>query len=380
MIYVQGFFPEGPAYYHRLIARELRRYGELHDIEVVAGEAGSAGGEPGISSAFNLTARDATGEVTTTYEFLLWDDIIRVSTGQGWGSLIPQATATVFSHVVEGALWRFGRTNWRFLLAWLYPYIVFITPFWALPLAGWCGWKAVTGQPWLAVPALLLLLGAGALVRFASGNYGWTLACDWVFGRDVAKGRAPQLDARLDAFARRLVDIVGVSTADEIVVVAHSFGACLAPMILARALDHEPKLGTIGPPLSLLTTGDVFGQVGYQCGPGAETYRNAVAKLAVQPDIPWMLAYSRKDIFNFIDADPIQALGLQLKGVRQWPVMVHARFRDMMPTGEYNRFRWRFFRVHAQFILASRIANAPYDYLAIVMGRRFFAERFKLKR
>lgn len=379
VFYIQGFFPEGPSYYHRIFSRELRRYGELHGLAYEAGAAGAAGGIPEVSSAFAMKVHDADGEVATTYEFLLWDDFIRAMTGQGWGRLIPQAASTLASHLGEGVLWRFAATNWRFLLAWIYPYVAFLTPLWAVPLAGWLFWKAFHGMAWLVLPGLLLLAGAGMLVRFASGNYGWTLAWDWVFGRDLAKGRVPLLEARLDAFARRLVEVARAGGADEVLVVAHSFGACLAPMVLSRALDIEPALGRIGSPVALLTCGDVFGQVGYQQGSGAEAYRQAVARLAVQDDIPWVLAHSRKDIFNFMSADPIRKLRLTLTGPRRWPVMFHARFRDMMPKGEYRRFRWRFFRVHAQFILAARVAHAPYDYFELVMGRRRFAAYFKLK-
>ncbi len=51
---------------------------------------------------------------------------------------------------------------------------------------------------------------------------------DWVFSWDYLHGRRPDMEARLDQFARQLVTSARDTQFDEIVVVGHSLGATMA--------------------------------------------------------------------------------------------------------------------------------------------------------
>jgi hypothetical protein len=46
---------------------------------------------------------------------------------------------------------------------------------------------------------------------------------------------------------------------------------------------------------------------------------------------------------------------------------VPVRFRDIIKPENYNRFRWKFFRVHFQFVMANERPH-PYDFFMIVCG------------
>ena len=43
------------------------------------------------------------------------------------------------------------------------------------------------------------------------------------------------------------------------------------------------------------------------------------------------------------------------------------RFRDIIRPEHYEKFRWQFFRVHFQFVMANELPNA-YDFFMIVCG------------
>src|SRR5262249_21799591 len=43
------------------------------------------------------------------------------------------------------------------------------------------------------------------------------------------------------------------------------------------------------------------------------------------------------------------------------------RFRKIIRPEHYNRFRWQFFRVHFQFVMASEVPHA-HDFFMIVCG------------
>ena len=58
---------------------------------------------------------------------------------------------------------------------------------------------------------------------------------------------------------------------------------------------------------------------------------------------------------NFFDFDPIKSHGIDVGPARRNPTIVPIRFRDMILPENYDRFRWQFFRVHFQFVMANEV-------------------------
>jgi hypothetical protein len=89
--------------------------------------------------------------------------------------------------------------------------------------------------------------------------------------------------------------------------------------------------------------------------------------LAVEPSIDWIDCQSRKDVMNFFPFDPIAGHGIDAGPARRNPTIVPVRFREIIRPEHYNRFRWKFFRVHFQFVMANERPHA-YDFFMIVCG------------
>jgi len=53
---------------------------------------------------------------------------------------------------------------------------------------------------------------------------------------------------------------------------------------------------------------------------------------------------------------------------------VSVRFREIIKPEHYNLFRWKFFRVHFQFVMANERPHA-YDFFMIVCGPIPLSER-----
>ncbi len=53
------------------------------------------------------------------------------------------------------------------------------------------------------------------------------------------------------------------------------------------------------------------------------------------------------------------------------------RFREIIKPENYNLFRWKFFRVHFQFVMANERPHA-YDFFMIVCGPIPLSERVAL--
>ncbi len=188
---------------------------------------------------------------------------------------------------------------------------------------------------------------------------------DTVSTRQFAQRRRPDWDERLDIFAGYLVEAAQAAAVDEIVVVGHSSGSFLAIDVVARALELDPDLGRHGPGISILTVGANLPIVGFN--PEAGWFRERLRRVAMERDVRWVEYQSRKDIMNFYPFDPIAGHGLDLGAERRNPTVIPVTFRDIIKPESYPAFRWRFFRVHFQFVLANE-RPAAYDYFMIVCG------------
>src|SRR5262249_15037075 len=185
-----------------------------------------------------------------------------------------------------------------------------------------------TGAVWVALFALLRPLSdRSVLLRVANG---------WPVMRDFARGRPSGYDRPVDAFAQRLVAASRAGEADEILIIGHSAGGLTAPIVTTRALDIDPDLGRQGAPVTLVTVGSLL--PAFALHPAAERMREAVRRLAVEPDVRWVDCQARKDIMNFWDFDPVAGVGVEVP-TRANPIVWPVRLRDMLTDAAYDRVR-----------------------------------------
>jgi hypothetical protein len=99
----------------------------------------------------------------------------------------------------------------------------------------------------------------------------------------------------------------------------------------------------------------------------SKDFRDHLRLLAIEPSIHWIDCQSRKDVMNFYPFDPVAGHGIDVGGSRRNPTIVSVRFRDTIKAEHYNVFRWKFFRVHFQFVMANEQPHA-YDFFMMVCG------------
>jgi pimeloyl-ACP methyl ester carboxylesterase len=218
--------------------------------------------------------------------------------------------------------------------------------------------------------AAMVGLGAAALIfasirRLANKLLVIQVANSWVFNRAYAHGRPSCFDAAIEAAARRLVAVAGAADTDEVLLIGHSSGAGMAPLVLARALELDPNLGRHGPRIVLLTLGSLLPC--YALHPRAQRARRAVERLAIEATVVWIDAQARQDFSNFWNFDCVTGLGLNLPAERRNPHLWRVRFRDMLSEEIFERVRWSLFRMHFQFIMGGN-RRAPYDFFMNVCG------------
>ena len=181
--------------------------------------------------------------------------------------------------LVNGALWGYLRTNWRYAGFFLYPYLL-ITLFAALAAMGGIATASLTGSG-LAGIVVATGLFAGLLQWPGRRVFLNHLLDDWIFARDYIRREHPVLGPRLDAAARSLCETGRTGEYDEILVIGHSLGAVLAIDLLARALQLDPALGQEGARLAFLSVGSSVLKIGLHRG--ATRFRAAAERVATTP-------------------------------------------------------------------------------------------------
>jgi len=390
IIYVQGYDPRGLAQYYRMFRTELRKFGRLYQLSATITRPQTS--PDGETASWTIETKAENWQTRTSYDFLRFEDLIQRDLAAPIWSTVFHAVWIYWRLVFSGTIARFFKAHWRFATFITYPHFLLL-----LEAIGCFGVAFVfaKGLEALGVPDLFSIAAMAALFVALLGSvlkytenatYLLYLLSDTIWTWEFSHRQRPEWDERIDRFAQYLVDVARAGDpekragdaekrtgdAEEIVIVGHSSGSFLAAEILARALKLDPALGRHGPRVVLLTIGGNFPIVGFHAA--ASDFRDHLRVLAIEPSIDWIDCQSRKDVMNFYPFDPIAGHGIDAGTSRRNPTIVPVRFREIIKPEHYNLFRWQFFRVHFQFVMANERPHA-YDFFMIVCGPVPLSER-----
>ncbi len=360
VVFLCGYEIAPPDVHHRRFGRELPVFEKTWNVK---SEQSPCALDPERHiGLWRLDTRGPNWRVETEYRVLWWGDIITPDFEMpNWRRLVL-GFAAFFDFLFSGILFAYFRTNWRYALFFLYPYVFLIL----VAVGNFYLASYLIGQrlPWPQLWAALFGIGCvfALLALPARPLYLGYLLGDWSFARDLVRHRRPALDERLDRFARELMDHVRETAADEVVLVGHSLGAVQVVDVVARAKRLDPEFAKRGTPVSILTIGSSLLKIGLH--PAAAGLRAAVREVANDPDVFWIEYQALIDIINFYKSNPVTDLGLPPTGK---PVVQIARIRHMLSEETYEAIRRDFFRVHRQFVMANE-TRYFYDYYMICCG------------
>ena len=369
VFYISGYDPQGVNGYHRLFKRELERFQRTWPVQVTLSEPEM--NADGIAARWLVNTSGPNWQVATTYEFLRWDDIVKGDMARWMPMRVLLLMRVLLENVFNGTIVRVFRAGWRFGLFYLAPYI-FVAGLFALPaaLAWGLAWGASTiaGLPLFAALLLAGVIGVAAYIFIRRFGDRWSIiamADAWIWFRDWGRGLRPDYENRIDVFARQLIEEVGRSEADEILLVGHSGGGTMAIPVIARALFLDPHFAKAGPPLTVLALGTSLPLAAVHRP--ASAVREAIARVAAEPSLLWIECQARQDVCNFQDFDPVSGVGIKVSTPAINPLLWSIRFRHLLSAETYSRVRWNVFRMHFQFIMAND-HRAAYDYFMFVCG------------
>src|SRR5262249_51652349 len=219
--HIGGYDPATPERVHRRFVRELRHFEMTWSVK-------SAVSEPEIEAdqiAWNVDTAGPNWRVHTCYRFVRWDDVMEGFQRRPSWQRIPLGLRCFVEFVFAGALWGYLRTNWRYALFFLYPFLLVAVFAVAAGMAG--GWVARAIDSGLLGAAAAVAVFVFLIEVPGRWSYLPHLFDDWIFSRNYIHGQIPELERRLDRIARELVDAASSADVDEILLLGHSIGAVL---------------------------------------------------------------------------------------------------------------------------------------------------------
>jgi hypothetical protein len=370
VVYIPGYDLRRPETVLGQLREELARFRALRSVE---GGFSDARPGPGASS-LDWTGKVAwpEGTVTTDFSLLGWRDLGKRDFQRPVWAVIAGALRTFMLFARAGGYSERLRANWMNGLFFLYPMVAILV------------FLILSVGPALLLP--FILPGTGplhAVLSIASGlawlislywttrfverwTYVWYLIHDWYSIGRLARNEDPQMTARIIEFADRIIEIARRCAPDEeLVLVAHSSGTFVLLYTLEEVLKRRPDFGSTQGKVTVLTMGSAFAYVG---GFGAHRgFGATVASLAQAEHLDWTDVYAPHDVLCCGRTTPVATYAPHLASRVREPRRFSARVPDRMTKERYRHLRFRFFKLHFCYFLASERADL-FDFYQLTLG------------
>lgn len=377
--YLPGYDPVPPRRYRELYRREGADQAEISGYKIAISKP-----EEAQNFGWQVTLQDGQETTTTLIEVLIWNDIVKGSMSNSIAATYWHLLRTAWTYIASGALFRLMRTRKGPVLAALYPVGALLLQLFVAVLVAWVagrvvtGLLAVSGVDWLIGVVFWITLAVASVAmlrifkRYDGRFFAHYLMHDYSFSARFNGAYPEALEARMSEFADQIAAAIADDTLDEVLVVGHSSGAYLGVSIMAD-LARDGRLLQGGPTVSFLTLGQVVPMVSFL--PKAQRLRADLHDLCNEEQIFWLDVSAPADGACFALCDPVAVSGVTPEGGKIWPIVISAAFQQTLSPERFRPIRWRFFRLHFQYLCAFDRPDG-YDYFRITGGTKTLRERY----
>jgi len=371
VFYIPGYDPFPTRRYRELYRSEGAKQAALSGFSIKIAADGPQG--------WRIDAEIEGSGVETRLQVMEWADLVQDSMARSIPGTYAALAHTAWVYLTSGAFWRLTRLRTGPVITGLYPALMLIAQL-ALALA--LGWGAVGLLRVAGLPPPLAWLGLGLGWPVLSGFRRidrhllvYYMMHDYAYFSRSNGANPAGLQTRMLQFDRLLAESMA-SDADEVLLVGHSSGAQIAVSLAAR-LIRSGRVHPDAPVLSLLTLGQAIPVTSFL--PEARELRADLHFLAARDDLTWVDVSAPGDGASFALCDPVAVSAVAPPGKR-WPLVISAAFTQTLRPETWARLRWRFFRLHFQYLCAFDAltgAAGEYDYFRTTAGPLTLAARFQ---
>ncbi|WP_106744348.1 hypothetical protein [Yoonia maritima] len=388
VFHIPGYDPIPPRRYRELYRTESEAQAAISGYEIDV-QARSSDKTFGWTVNAHIDDRDVAARV----DVLVWSDIVRDSMAQSIPATYWQLFQTAWIYISTGTLRRLMWMRKGPVIAALYPVGMLLLQLFAAVFIGrviggavqsglmWIGALAESAivadsVGWFAWGVRYILWAAVVIVLlrwFKSKDgrlFAYYLMHDYAFSARSYGAIPAALDERMTEFGDTIAEAF-LGNVDEVLIVGHSSGAHLAVSILAD-LIRAGRVPADGPKLAFLSLGHVVPMVSFL--PRARRLRTDLAYLSAQNQLTWVDVTAPGDGCCFALCDPVGVTGVSPPG-KHWPLVISAAFTQSLTPARWKALRWRFFRLHFQYLCAFDQPK-DYDYFQITAGPVTLQDRY----
>lgn len=386
VFYIPGYDPIHPRRYRELYRSEGAAQAEISDYSVDL--SARSGGE---TYGWTVDGQMDGQRTQAEFDVLVWSDIVRGSMDIGIIETYWVMLRTSYTYIMSGALRRLMRLRKGPVIAALYPIGMLILQLLIAVALGMI--LANTGR--LVSQSLWGFAGGGQVTDTVLRLISWAIfipvvmwVLQWFKAKDgkffvyylmhdysysaASRGaNPPALEARMAQFKDKIASALH-DDVDEVLVVGHSSGAHLGVSILSDLIRDGGTSGKT-PKLSFLSLGQVVPMVSFL--PDAWRLRADLAYLSTRDELTWVDVTAPGDGCAFALCDPV-SVSVPAPTGKRWPLVFSAAFTQTLSPARWKELRWRFFRLHFQYLCAFDRPK-DYDYFQITAGPMTLAERYK---
>lgn len=382
VFYIPGYDPIHPRRYRELYRKESAAQAEISGYDITLRPKVTKG-----PYGWHVTSTQDGAEVETDIEVLYWSDIVRDSMNGSIPATYAALIRTASVYISSGALFRLMRLRKGPVIAALYPVVFLLVQLLAAIALGLAtAWLVTQGLTfvmpseaslsWLLQP-LTIAVGCAAaylLLRWFKSQdakfFAYYLMHDYSFSARYLGANPQVMEERIATFANTIAEALKTD-ADEVLVIGHSSGAHLAVSILSD-LIRQNRVPANGPVLSFLSLGQVVPMVSFL--PRADRLRADLAFLSTRNDLTWIDITAPGDGCAFALCDPVAVTGVA-PADQKWPLILSAAFTQTLSPERWKELRWRFFRLHFQYLCAFDRPDL-YDYFRVTAGPLTLSARY----
>ena len=360
IFYVGGYDPQSSEVFFRHLDRQIGYFGSVWDVGVEQGEIEVCSEH---ISRRRFVAKGGTSDwsTTTDFYFLSSDDVVSGDYNHSFIFRLSRYLLACFNYLFSGTAFSFARTAWRYFVYFLYPLLVFSVTF-------YISVRLATLSPLPILFSPLIFLAVFWCLKFFIWDRFYIMKAmeTWTFAYSFIYRRRLDINERIDELSRSLSDSLAKDDFDEMLLIGHSIGGAFLMDGAWRVLQDFASANK--KKITFLTLGSTILKVGLH--PQAQWFRNLVGELFSHRHLSWIEYQSHIDMVNFYKTDSSLLMNLSLPLDSQGysrPIIRRVRFGGMLGKSYYHRIRFRLFRIHYQFIYASR-SKFHYDFPAICFG------------
>lgn len=320
----------------------------------------------------NLAIR--TDAVDTRFVFLDWDDTVRAHWPKSDGKVATQAAGFVLRSLANGTLLALKRHTWPLavsLSSTALPFAARISIPVGMALGAGLG-ALLAGVPGMTAGAALGgvagVWAQGKLQRMATRlQSSWTGRVS-LFTEQLARDKVEGMDGHVARFRATLER--SLDEADETVLVGHSTGGILAPMVAHALAQHGARLD--GGRFTLLTVGSISPYVAAH--PFPSKAQQALRALGTR-SFPWIDISSPRDGAGGVLVNPADVLGT--KGAS--PLLLNAQFHKTFAPERVEEAAKAPLDLHFLYFRATDQVTSQgdlWDWPATLMDPRLVAQRY----